>query len=109
MSKRKTNNQIFISYSRNDSGSAQILLKYLIKKGYPVWIDRENINPGDNVALSIEVALDNSSDIIKRVSKYMGLTDFNKEKKELIEYFVTWKGEWIALINSIIEKCVINC
>src|SRR5689334_9845247 len=49
--------EIFISYSRHDSTTANALADTLTKTGYSVWLDRDAIREGDAFDTQIEDAI----------------------------------------------------
>ncbi len=62
------NNRVFISYSREDTESARRLYKDLRNNGINVWIDTENLLPGQNYNLEVKRAIRNSDYVIALVS-----------------------------------------
>jgi len=61
---------IFISYSRHDTHFVNKLSNDLRKKGIDVWIDRENIMPGQMWQKQVEMGLKKASALIFVISKH---------------------------------------
>ncbi len=55
---------IFVSYSRNDDAFVKRLVKDLRASGINVWLDQDNIAPGQRWDMAIERALDAASHIL---------------------------------------------
>lgn len=51
---------LFISYSRKDSGLVLEIAEKLTESGYDVWIDKKGINSGDEFRTTIVKAIRNS-------------------------------------------------
>ncbi len=61
---------IFISYSRYDTKFVDKLSNDLRQKGIDVWIDRENILPGEMWQKQIGIGLNKASALIFVISRY---------------------------------------
>ena len=59
---------VFISYASEDFDDAKKLQKFLINHGYSVWLDRDNILPGEKWKDAIERGLNNAHFIIPCLS-----------------------------------------
>lgn len=51
---------IFLSYSHHDQEIAKKIYEYLSSKGFNIWLDREELRPGDNWSMKLQEALVNS-------------------------------------------------
>jgi hypothetical protein len=60
--------RIFISYAEPDRDFALMLSERLKRAGHDVWLDIENLYPGDNWQLAIGQALEDSEAIVALVS-----------------------------------------
>lgn len=102
--------QIFISYVKEDIEYARRL--YYQLKSIPSilpWLDEENILPGENWALSIKNAINESNFLIVIISS-ISLTkigEFQRELKIAIDKLGTVPIDQIFIIPIRIEKCEI--
>lgn len=80
---------VFISYSRADSDSAQQLYNHLTSKGLKVWFDLYNLGGrGCNFMETIYRAIDNSRCCVLILSDNL---DLHKEKEEYHPYRLEWE------------------
>ena len=61
---RSSKHDVFISYSRPDSGIAERLARYLRDNGLYVWLDTWSLVPGANWKLPLEKALEETSSVV---------------------------------------------
>ena len=73
--------EIFLSYSRKDSGEAQELAKYLTSAGYKIWWDTA-IQPGKRFDDSIQNALDTVSYQFLDLSIFLMISGLKKWCKQ---------------------------
>jgi dihydroxyacetone kinase-like predicted kinase len=60
--------QVFLSYASSDEAFAKDLSSELTKRGLSVWLDEENILPGDNLHQRIAEALAKSNAMVVLIS-----------------------------------------
>ncbi len=66
--------QVFLLYSRSDEETVRQLYQRIIKEGAKVWLDRENILPGQDWQYEIRKAIRDSDIVIVCLSR-----QFNKQ------------------------------
>jgi len=71
---------IFISYSRKDAETTDVISKELRKKGFEIWIDRESIAGGEEWTKRLTEGINNSQILLILLSKNSILSAYcNKE------------------------------
>ncbi|MBU1316000.1 MAG: toll/interleukin-1 receptor domain-containing protein [Alphaproteobacteria bacterium] len=64
------NDKLFISYSRNDRIVVEAILKILNDKGYPVWIDQNDISVGQDIVGRINTGIEEAKVFIAFAGKH---------------------------------------
>ena len=67
--------QVFISYSRRDSETIESIVSQLEAEGIDVWLDREDIKPGQQWRKQIVEAIDTSEAFVLNLSPDSGASD----------------------------------
>ncbi|HKV08444.1 MAG TPA: toll/interleukin-1 receptor domain-containing protein [Thermoanaerobaculia bacterium] len=98
---------MFISYAREDSGSALALHDSLKKAGCDPWIDQVHILPGQRWRTRIKEALKEADFFIACLSKcsVSKIGFFQTELKEAYEVLKTYPNENIFLIPARFDDC----
>ncbi|MSR56967.1 MAG: toll/interleukin-1 receptor domain-containing protein [Planctomycetaceae bacterium] len=60
--------QVFISYAQSDREAAKGIADALTKGGHNVWLDYEQVVPGENYALQVAKALEKSDAMVSIIS-----------------------------------------
>lgn len=60
--------QVFLSYARSDEAFAKELSSELAKRGFSVWVDKQELLPGDNWHKRIADALARSNAMVVLIS-----------------------------------------
>ena len=67
--------QVFISYSRRDSETIESIVTQLEAEGIDVWLDREDIKPGQQWRKQIVEAIDTAEAFVLNLSPDSGASD----------------------------------
>lgn len=69
---RKTSgaNRVFVSYSHEHKLEADQVIERLRKSGAKVWVDREQIHPGDSIFSAVKSAIDDADSMVVLVSEH---------------------------------------
>ena len=67
--------QVFISYSRRDSETIESIVSQLEAEGIDVWLDREDIKPGQQWRKQIVEAIDTAEAFVLNLSPDSGASD----------------------------------
>jgi hypothetical protein len=67
--------QVFISYSRRDSETIESIITQLEAEGIDVWLDREDIKPGQQWRKQIVEAIDTAEAFVLNLSPDSGASD----------------------------------
>jgi len=67
--------QVFISYSRRDSETVESIVTQLEAEGIDVWLDREDIKPGQQWRKQIVEAIDTAEAFVLHLSPDSGASD----------------------------------
>ena len=67
--------QVFISYSRRDSETIENIVSQLESEGIDVWLDREDIKPGQQWRKQIVEAIDTAEAFVLNLSPDSGASD----------------------------------
>lgn len=67
--------QVFISYSRRDSETVESIVTQLEAEGIDVWLDREDIKPGQQWRKQIVEAIDTAEAFVLNLSPDSGASD----------------------------------
>ena len=67
--------QVFISYSRRDSETIESIVAQLEAEGIDVWLDREDIKPGQQWRKQIVEAIDTAEAFVLNLSPDSGASD----------------------------------
>ena len=67
--------QVFISYSRRDSETIESIVSQLEEEGIDVWLDREDIKPGQQWRKQIVEAIDTAEAFVLNLSPDSGASD----------------------------------
>jgi len=73
--------RVFVSYSRKDQEFVLRLVNDLRKQGVPLWLDQQDIKPGERWDRAIERALDNATHLLLILSKHS--TDSDNVRDEV--------------------------
>lgn len=80
----KMNYDFFISYCREDEFSAAFPLFHILSNlGFDVWMDRDNIMPGDEIYETIKLALRTSSGVIAVIAEPYLTRDWTIEELKI--------------------------
>lgn len=88
MGHMESEKKVFVSYSQEDSRFAQQLTRKLIDGGVPVWIDRDNMRPGERWDDAIRSA-------IAQASGYLVLVGAHPMQGPRLD------NEWRALLSEV--------
>jgi hypothetical protein len=82
MKAMKASKKVFISYAPPDRNFAQELATQLSQEGLDVWLDAAELVPGDNYALAIGKALEQSDAMVVLLSPYSVASDLVRQEIE---------------------------
>ena len=102
--------QIFISYAREDEGSARKVYEDLSAKGFKVWFDKETLLPGQNWELEIKKGIREADAIIILISsKSVNKRGYiNKEIRLALDEALSFPEGAIFVIPVLLEDCKPN-
>ena len=61
--------RVFVSYSHDDSSTADEVVNELRRAGAKVWVDTEHIRPGETISHAIEKAIDDADTAVMLLSR----------------------------------------
>jgi formylglycine-generating enzyme required for sulfatase activity len=99
--------KIFISYAHEDSEIAERLYKDLKREGFSLWLDKEDLLPGQNWRVAISIAMKKSSLFLALVSSNsLGNRGYaQKELKTALDILNEFPLDQAYLIPVYIEPC----
>ncbi len=98
-------NTVFFSYSSEDKEKIQTLHTHLIPYNLPIFFDMDNIQFGDNIADTIEVAIKDCKGVIFFVNQKFIDSQWCKTEEEFTQHF---GKKSIYIIDSNLSKDIIN-
>lgn len=99
--------RIFLLYARSDEASVRQLYNRLVKEGASVWLDRENILPGQDWESEIRTAIYGSDIVIVCLSKHFNQQGGyrHEELKIALDKAEALPAGEIFLVPARLEKC----
>ena len=103
----KHNLKIFISYAHEDIGVAKRICQDLKRYGLDIWIDYDNVLPGQKWKVAIEDVIKQSSHCLALLSSYSitGNGGLQKEIKSVLEILEQNSETEIHLITIRLDEC----
>jgi hypothetical protein len=99
--------QIFISYAKEDREEALLLYERLVNEGFNPWIDKENLIPGQDWRSAIKKAIQASRLFVLCLSpRAVSKKGFiQREIQEALDQYYEYPKEVIYIIPVLFESC----
>ncbi len=89
--------RVFISHSRKDTPVARQLARWLSEAGLKVWFPEDEILPGDNWALKVGQALEESDLMVVLVTPHAFESEWLKEETQYALTAEQYKGRLVPV------------
>lgn len=90
--------QVFLSYNAKDRKLASELARGLSKEGYRVWFADQDLLPGDNWAVEVGKALEESEGMVVLVSRESFQSDFQSREVQFALASPRYRGRLVSVL-----------